>query len=218
LRIGIFITIIIILLLFPAAVFAVDVEGIQFSFGNAIILNAEPVEVSPAPTVVAPMLGVAVPMTFTDILYFEPGLRFYTTIVTLTDDNKAVPAADETAGSVSVLNCELRPEIGAIFDIGETIAIGVTGAPVLTFRIPVNAEDEENGESHKTAVSEYYYGSARFLGFYAGGFFSWAFGGHSVLRLKAGTNLPVYHLWDGDDAGFYDQLVIEPEIGMVFRF
>ena len=52
--------------------------------------------------------------------------------------------------------------------------IGVTGAPVFTFKFPVapynNATDEE-----MAIVSEYYLTSARFLSIYIGSFFSWDF-------------------------------------------
>ena len=175
-------------------------------------------EISPSPGEVASMFGISVPMTFTEILYFEPGLRFYSTTVVLDSDYKPVPAAIETRNRISVLDCELRPEIGAVFNITDKIMLGVTGAPVFTFRFPVFAYDEAAATEQKTVVREYYFSAARFLGFYAGGLFSWTFAENSALRLKIGTNLPVYHIWDAEEIAFYDQLMIEPEFGFVFRF
>lgn len=209
---------ILILALIPSAVFAFELEGVQLIGGPAVIFNAEPVENSPAPNPVILMLGASVPMTFTDILYFEPGLRFYSTRVVLDSTYKPVPAAIETRNRISVLNCELRPEVGAVFNITDNIMLGVTGAPVFTFRFPVIAYDDAVGTDQKKVVREYYFSAARFLGFYAGGMFSWTFAEDTALRLKIGTNLPVYHIWDGEEIAFYDQLMIEPEMGIVFRF
>ncbi|MDC7226214.1 MAG: hypothetical protein PQJ61_05575 [Spirochaetales bacterium] len=203
-----------------SADFNADLEGVELIVGNAIILNAEDVSVSDAPSPIKAFFGVSVPMTFTDIFYFEPGFRVYSTYVTLeTVDGefKAVPAAVDTVDRMSVFNCEIRPELGAIFHLNEKISMGITGAPVFTLRFPLTAYDEADSDD-KATIREYYYSNARFLGLWAGGFFSWSFGESTTLRLKAGTNLPVYHLWDGDDAAFYDQMIIEPEIGFVFRF
>ena len=214
-----FIAFLIILFILPSATFALELEGVQIvPFGGCLIINAEPVEVSSEPNPVKWVFGASVPMTFTDIFYFEPGLRFYGTTVTLTSDNKAVPAAEETFNRVWVLNCELRPELGAIFSIAPSMELGVTGAPQFTFRIPVGSFDNAGELGYPGLVSQYYYSAGRFLGTYFGGFFSWTFAEKSALRVKAGTNLPIYHIWDGDDAGFHDQLSIEAEIGMVFRF
>ncbi len=208
-------------IIFPAAVFSFNLEGIAINAGNAIILNGESIDISPAPAVAAPMFGVSVPMTFTDILYFEPGLRVYSTSVILAvlEDStyKPVPAAIETANRMGVLNIELRPETGAVFNIGNSIMLGVTGAPVFTFRFPLTAYEDAVDAEHRAIARQYYFSAARFLGFYAGGFFSWSYGENTALRVKVGTNLPVYHIWDGDVAGFHDQLIIEPEIGIVWR-
>jgi hypothetical protein len=209
---------VIFLLLLPSVIFAFDLEGIQLIGGKAVILNAEPVETSTSPGEAATMFGVSVPMTFTDLLYFEPGLRLYSTTVVLDSDYKPVPAAIETMNRISVLNFELRPEVGAVFNLTEHLMLGVTGAPVFTFRFPIIAYDDAADSDDKTVVREYYFSAARFLGFYAGGLLSWNFAENYALRLKIGTNLPVYHIWDDEDIAFYDQLMIEPEIGIVFRF
>ena len=212
---------VLLILIIPVTVFAVEVEGVQILAGPAFIFNGETVENSPAPPPMPFLSGISVPMTFTEVLYFEPGLRLYGTkvaLITKDDVYKAVPAAIETADRVHVLNIELRPEIGAVFNLNENIMLGVTGAPVLTFRFAYEAfDDAEDGED-MSIVNQYYLSAVRYLSIYAGGFFSWGFADNMALRLKVGTTLPVYHIWDGDDVGFYDQLSIEPEIGFVFRF
>ena len=205
-------------LIIPATAAAFELQGIHINAGKTFILNAEPIEVSPAPLPVVSTAGVSVPMKFNSILYFEPGLRFYGTNVILSAENKAVPAAEETKNRVFVLNCELRPEIGALFELGESISLGVTGAPQFTFRVPVKGFDDAETGEHKTTVRDYYFSRARFLGIYAGGLFSWNINENTAFRLKAGTNLPIYHIWDGDDSGFHDQLSIAAELGIVFRF
>ena len=215
---GAIITVLLFLLILPSAAFALQLEGVQIIGGRCIIINAEPAGVSDEPSPIVSMFGASVPMNFTDIFYFEPGLRLYGTTVTVTGDGKAVPAAVETLNRVTVLNLELRPELGAIFHVAEKISLGVTGAPQFTFRIPVTAYDDAEELEYPSLVGQYYHSAGRFFGIYLGGFFSWDFGERSTLRVKAGTNLPVYHIWDGDDAGFHDQLSIEPEIGMIFRF
>ena len=218
-RFRVIIIAVLLLIILPAAAFCFELEGIQIiPFGSAIIINAEPIETSDAPSPIVWMPGVSVPMRFTDIFYFEPGLRFYVTTVTAAADGTVVFAAEETANRLWVMNCELRPELGAIFHLNDAISLGVTGAPQFTFRFPIKPFDDAEELGYPALVNQYYYGAGRFLGLYLGGFFSWNFGENFTLRVKAGTNLPIYHLWDGDDAGFSNYLSIEPEIGMVFRF
>ena len=208
-------------LFFPAAASAFELDGITAVAGKTIILNAEPVTLSAGPAPVASMLGITVPMRFTEIFYFEPGLRVYGTKVELIEKDgvyKAVPAALETGDRNNVLNFELRPELGALFRPWEKITFGVTGAPVFTFRFPGTAFDDAEELGYPEIVRRYYFSKLRFLGIYAGGFMGWDFGKNTSLILKAGTNLPVYHIWDGDTAGFYDQLAIQPELGFHWRF
>ncbi len=202
--------------------FAFDLEGVELVLGEAVILNGEPVETSPVSLLVSPVLGASVPMRFTDMLYFEPGLRVYgfdqSVIYILDTDGKPVPAARETRNRIEVINFEIRPEIGAIFDLSEKISLGITVAPEITFRLPFAAYDDALGSDQPDTVLNYFLSDGRFFGAYAGGFFSWNFGEGNTFRLKAGTNLPVYHIWDGNDAGFHDQMVLEPEIGFIFLF
>jgi len=202
----------------PQLLSAYELEGLQFNMGNALILNAEPVSVSPAPSQTAALLGVSVPMRFTDIFYFEPGLRFFAMNVLLYQATyKPVPAAIETKDRVAVLGCEVRPEVGAVFDIAEGLELGITGAPVFMLRFPITAYDDA-GETEKTAIQSYYFSSARFLSLYVGGFLTWDFSENAALKIKIGTDLPVYHFWDGEDIAFYDQLIFTPELALLWRF
>ncbi|MBI9107279.1 MAG: hypothetical protein JEZ04_11100 [Spirochaetales bacterium] len=206
------------LIIIPQLLTAFSLEGIQFNTGNAIILNAEDVSISPAPTQSAALLGVSVPMMFTDILYFEPGIRLYAFNVILEATKyKPVPAAVETRDRVSVLGCEIRPEIGAVFKISESIELGVTGAPVVLLRFPIQANDDA-GDEEKTTILNYYFSSLRFLSFYTGGFFTWNFSENIALKLKIGTDIPIYHIWDGEVIAFYDQMIIVPELCFFWRF
>lgn len=215
-KLSLIIFIIVIPQLLPAL--DLDLEGIQFNSGTAIILNAEDITVSPAPFQVCSLLGVSVPMKFGDVLYFEPGLRiFFMNVLLDSDTYKPVPAAIETKDRISVINIEIRQEIGAEFDISETMHFGLTGAPNIMLRFPLTAFDDA-GETEKTAVLEYYFSSLRFLDIYAGVFWAWDFADNMVLKLKAGTDIPIYHIWDGDDADFYDQMRITPELSFLWRF
>jgi hypothetical protein len=80
------------------------------------------------------------------------------------------------------------------------------------------APHDASGEAEMSIVGNYYFGSARFLALYAGGFFTWYAAENTALRLKIGTDLPVYHLWDGAGDAFYDQLTITPELGIIWKF
>ena len=207
---------------FPFSLSAFQFEGLTAAAGTSVILNAEPVDVSPAPAVTASVFGISASMLFTDVFYFEPGLRFYGTRVILVtkDDNtyKAVPAAIETRDRMGVLNIEFRPELGAQFRPNDSILLGLTAAPVFTFRLPITSYDDAAALGSPAIVREYYFSKARFFGLYAGLFFGWNFGENTSFIIKAGTNVPIYHFWDGDSAAFYDQLAIQPEIGMRWRF
>lgn len=206
----------------PLAGFSFDLEGASFIGGNAIILNAEPVEISPAPGVWTGFSGVSVPMLFTNIFFFEPGLRLYGTRVILAETDlglyKAVPAALETENRMWVLNIDIRPELGVQFRPGEKIFLGITAAPAITLRFPLLSYDDASELGHPGIIRQYYFSKVRYLSLYAGAFFGWRFSENNSLIIKAGTNLPVYHLWDEDPAAFYDQLAIMPEIAIRKRF
>ncbi len=197
-----------------------DVEGISVFVGKAVILNGEESSVSAAPHPVETLVGVSFPMSIGPRLYLDPGLRFYGTTAAVVNKGgkyKLVPAPIEGNNRMWVLNIELRPEIGALFRLNDVICFGVTGAPVFTFRLPVFSYDSAAELGYPAIAAGYYLGAARFLGIYAGGSFCWDFSESFSLLIRVGTNLPVYRLWDGDEAAFYDQLIISPELGFTIR-
>ena len=209
------------LILVPGFVCAFELQGLQFGLGNVVVLNAEPVTVSPAPSPSAAMLGFSVPMMITDLFYFEPGLRVFALNVVLNVQEsgtyKPVPAAIETPDRIGVLAMELRPEFGLLFSPDSSIDLGVTIAPVVMMKFPLTATDSA-GETEMTAVREYYFSGGRYLNLYAGAFFGWNVYDDLSLRIKVGTDLPIYHLWDGEEIAFYDQMMIMPEISLLWRF
>ncbi|MDC7124400.1 MAG: hypothetical protein PQJ46_02455, partial [Spirochaetales bacterium] len=171
-----------------------------------------------APGLITQFFGVSVPMMFNSVLYFEPGIRLYASNVVLDSDNRAVLSAVETAYRISLLNCEIRPEIGALFNLSDKISLGITGAPLFTFRIPIVAHDYDDGSEAMSTVGQYFLAKARFLSLYAGGLLVWHATEKVSLEVKLGTSLPFYHFWDGEDSAFYNWLSIEPEVGFIFSF
>ena len=179
-------------------------------------MNAEPVTSSSAPSPTASLIGVSFPMTVGDILYLEPGIRTFAFNVVLNDKNKPVPAAIETANRIGILGLEIRPEIGMIFKPDESMSFGFSVAPSVILRFPIVATGSA-GATEMNTVRDYYFSKARYFNIYGGAFFGYSFYENLDFKVKLGTNFPVYHLWDGEQIAFYDQLLITPEIALVWR-
>ena len=162
-------------------------------------------------------LGAALPMVLNEKYEFRPELTlFYFDYVWDSESERAVPAAIETADRISVFHFFVSPAFSRLFPLDEKIVLGISASPSFLFRLPLIASD--NGEDYRRDISGYLYSAGRFFYPSFGGFFRWQFAEKTALDVSAGICLPLFHLWDGSEEPFNDQMIINFNAGFLFSF
>ncbi len=170
-----------------------------------------------APSPLLDTIGVAVPFAITPALSFAPELDITGTQYQLqvySDPTRAVPTEIEFANSVWYLGLLLDLPLRYSFPLSKQTAIGVGVSPAFMLRIPTVSWG--TGGADAGVMSGYFYSKLRFFYPSAQVFFDWQVLSGLALEFRLRGFFPIFHLWDGEGLPFWDQMMIDGNIG--FRF
>jgi hypothetical protein len=236
----------ILFLMLPASapvVFGLDLPGIDISGGPLWIGNGAGIERSytdengdtvrndnpatepeggPSPLLMAG--GVGLPLEFTDLLSLEPELSFFGTQYQLADQAatdgstvpKAVPTEIEYAASLWVLTVMVNVPFRLTFHPVDKISLGGGIHTALLFRIPTLGWGGDDLD--RASIAAYFYKKLRFYYPGAGFFLNWKFSERLGFHFRLAALFPIFHLWDGENIKFYDQLMLLGRVGLRFYF
>ncbi len=214
------IIVIVFILLASAAVSAIQLPGIDLSGGLIWIGNAEE-EGGPSPLL--GIWGVGLPLQFSPLFSIEPELSMFGTQYQLMSDGiKAVPTEIEYADSLWTLILSLDVPFRFTFYLNEALSLGPAAHAVFVFRIPMKGWGEASAQTgdpeHRKAISTYFYSNASFLYPGVGFFFNWKIFESLGFHFRLLSLFPLFHLWDGENAPFWDQMGISARVGVRFYF
>lgn len=234
------------LLLFTAAashLFGLELPGIDISGGPLWIGNGAGIERSytdengetvpgdnpdtepeggPSPLLIA--CGIGLPLEFSDLLSLEPELSFFGTQYQLADQAavegttipKAVPTEIEYASSLWVLTVMLDVPFRITFHPGDNLSIGGGIHTTFLFRIPTVGWGGDDLD--RASIAAYFYKKMRLYYPGAGFFLNWKFSERIGFHVRLLGLFPLFHLWDGENIKFYDQLMLSGRVGFRFYF
>jgi hypothetical protein len=166
-----------------------------------------------APSPVLGVWGAAAGFRMSDNLFFLPEIGFYG-LDYFYRDGKALPAEIEYADAVGTLVVLLDAVLAWNFPLrDERLAVKAGTGPALSFKIPV----VPHGDAPTGEVVSYFLQNLRFLHWEIKGVFEWDISKSLGLSVRLRTLLPVYRLWDGEGAPFYDGLLAGAGIGLRIR-
>jgi hypothetical protein len=200
------------LFLLPAGLFAIHIESINAVGSITNLINAEE-EGAPGPLM--PGAGGGIQLNISSNFYAVPALSLQGTQYQLAEDGiKAVPTEVEYRDSVWVLFVLLDPAIGYKWQYNQKLSQGVSFSPVFLFRAPLLHYGAVTDDL--AAITNYLYGDGRFFYPAFGTDLFWKSSENLSLVLHVKLLLPWFHLWDGENSGFVDQMMIQTALGLRF--
>jgi hypothetical protein len=196
-------------LLLAAVMPLAALDKIRIDAGLVYQVNSEE---DSAPSPLMPAAGIVLPWKAFGRLPGEIGFLTFGTYYRLEGD-RALPAEQEHRDFwVQGIMAGLR--LGPEFAVGEKLTLGLQGGLSLLLRLPVplaGAAGDFGG------LASYFYGGFRLLYPEAGLFAELPIRERLSLRLSARAGIPIFHLWDGEDVPFTDQLLAGLLLGFVWR-
>ena len=162
-----------------------------------------------APSPLLNTLGVSIPFLGGDNpLYWEASLLFFNThyqhSIGANGMDRFTPAEIEKADSLWTLGLILDTRFGYALKLGDTVRIGGAAGLAAVFRLPLIAI-EQGGEYQGPAMS---YFLTRFLYPELEIAVHWDILKSMGLAIAVRGLFPLFHIWDGENLPFFDQMMI----------
>ncbi|MCF7928935.1 MAG: hypothetical protein K9L68_08490 [Spirochaetales bacterium] len=213
-----FSVIIALLLLFSsaAAVSSLTVDALEAEYGLLWLGKYEggDYQSSSTPSPILNTLGLTVPLDFENGFLLQPGLKVFGTDYLYTG-SRAVPAGIEDKDAFYVLAMLLKTPIVFDFPLNENLVLSGEAGPSFLLRVPLVAYDA--GESMRSDMTSYLFGSLRFLYPELGFSMRWKLNRSIALGFRTEFYPPVFHFWDGEDVPFYDQMMVDALMTLRFN-
>ncbi len=183
----------------------VDIDGGLMWIGNSSSEGA--------PSPVLSTIGVALPMYLTSRLSIAPELDFFGTQYQLSSDGtRAIPTEIETGSQVWCAIFLLDFPVRYDFPLSKILTLGVGASPSLLLRVPVFPYG--SGQDEEGTMLSYFYGLGRFFYPTAESYLDYQILPKVAVEIRLKAFIPLFHLWDGEDLPFWDQLMIAGNVGL----
>lgn len=209
-------SVIVALIFFSASLFCIPFSSVDIIGGVLWIGNGErPDETTGAPSPIDQEIGVSMPLQLSPYFVIDPGIYYYGLEYGYDEGPRPRPVQIENR-EMYVMNWIADVSLLAPFNITDVLTISPGVSVSSVFRIPlITAPGEEDSSSE---MNSYFYGNTRY--FFPGVCvkLNWRFSKKFGFIAKAGTRLPVFHLWDGESVPFYDQMHAYLDLGFSYSF
>lgn len=200
-----------IFLLFPIFT-ASTLDWLGLDASLIVLINTDE---NSAPSPFLNTFGMSLPFLYNDTpLYWESSLLLFGTHyqhsfegnVDAADSSRPLftPAEIEKANSLWVLGVLLDTRFGYLFELNDRIRLGGSGGLAFVFRLPLLAI--EDGDQYRGAAFGYFF--TRFLYPEVELAFHWDVLDTLGLSLTVRGLFPLFHLWDGEQVSFADQMMV----------
>jgi hypothetical protein len=206
----------VLLLAVPLCAFALTLTQVSVEPGLLAIGNTDEPSSGPTPILLTQSLGASFPLAIGGPFFLEPSAILYGTWYEYTG-TRAVPGARESGNSFFVLGTLLAVRAGAAFPVSSKVSLGASAGLDLLVRIPLDLESGAAARADDRRASlGYFYGMARFLYPETSLFCAWRLTDRFGLAFTVRAMHPVFHLWDGENLSYLDQLMIAGQVGFTY--
>lgn len=199
---------------------ALSIPGIDL-FGGLVFVGNGNAEGGPSPLL--GYWGVGMPVRINENMYFGPELGMFSTQYQLTSDgSKAVPTEVEFADSLWMISLLLDASFRYLFEVSDTLLLGPSAHLGFIFRIPILgyglAAGDSSDPTYGSSIVSYFYSQVRFFLPGVGFRLYWDLFERLGFLFRLTGYFPIFHLWDGEGAPFYDQMIVSGTVGVRFKF
>jgi hypothetical protein len=194
--------------------YSITFSEVYVNPGLVMVFTTDPAA-APSPIVVT--IGVSVPMEISSLFFIETGLDIFGVNYRYTD-TRAVPATIEHADGFFTPSFLIGVQAGIRYPLTETLVIGGTAGADILIRFPLElVNDSSESIADRDPAMEYFYGSLRFLYPETRIFLRWQAVEQLGLVFSVRALYPVFHLWDGENLPFLDQLMLAGSLGFAIK-
>ena len=198
----------------PSA-FGVSLRGVDVNPGLVMVFTTDPLA---APSPIVATIGASMPIDITDLFFVEPAIDVFGVNYRYTD-TRAVPATMEAGDGFFTACILIGAQAGARYPLTKVLEIGGTVGADFLIRFPlelVNTGAESVADRDPSL--EYFYGALRFIYPETRVFLRWQVVEQLGLVFSVRAFYPIFHIWDGENLPFLDQLMIAGSLGFSIRF
>lgn len=156
-------------------------------------------------------LSVAVPLYFTESIYFNPGLAFSGKSWQWVEQNGWAMPVDPMWQDLYVMSFDLDLPFGYQLNF-DKFSASVFGGPSFHFRIPLWGANQ----SERDNMTSYFLSEGRFINLNAGLSFLVPISETMLINIKGETSIPFYNIWNSVDLPFSDGLSVSLTAGVRF--
>ncbi len=196
------------LALVPAFAFPYTLTELDINAGLLFIGSAPPAGYGTA-SPITQTLGVSFLLESDGPWFLIPSIEFLGTYYEWTG-SRAVPTGYEVGTGVLTFGSLLSLQAGVFYPVTKGLEVGGAVGLAAFLRFPA---ESQNSAADTGSGLTYFYGEGRFLYPEASLFTKWHVADGVTLVFTLRGTYPIFHLWDGENLPFYDQLLAGFDLG-----
>ncbi|MBN1647270.1 MAG: hypothetical protein JW874_04490 [Spirochaetales bacterium] len=166
-----------------------------------------------APYVFTNGLGTGITLAFNKSIALEPALDIFTSYYGFNADDRPLPV-DESERYIYMVQLIIDPAFVFRIHFTKDLMLKLLAAPSFIISFPLRSWDDGNERYDETFT--YLYGKLRFLEPMIGAAIQYQITTKIALEFKAKCYFPLFHIWDGEDLQFQDQMRLALSLGFQF--
>jgi hypothetical protein len=165
------------------------------------------------------LVGLSIPLRLGNVFFFEPMIEGFSMYYEWVDSAAvAIPSDQESELGFFTLGSLISLHAGVEFPVSAAISLGGSLGVDFLLRLPIALpSDQPASVAGRELAPGFFYGMGRF--FYPETRFILRWKLSDMLTATAGLRAfyPLFHLWDGAGASFFDQLMFAGGLGIAIR-
>ena len=203
--------------LFLAVPLYANTSGIdRISIDSGLIFIGNSAQDS-APSPVLRTIGANIPLFRSGLFVISTGLQFWGSYYAY-NGQRALPQEMEAPGDLWnwILASMLDSRFGLEYPFNEKLTIGSDAGLSFLLRFPIVSSEAANPD--RLPVMQYFFSKGRFLYPETSIYLIWNVYKKVGVSFTVKSYYPVFHLWDGENLPFYDELLITGLLSFIIRF
>ena len=202
-----------VLLFFAVNAYASGIDRISIDTGLIYIGNSD---TDSAPSPILSTLGVHIPVFRRNLFVISTGILFWGNYYAY-NGLRALPQEMEAPGDLWnwTLASMIDSKFGIEYPFNDTLTIGSDLGLSFLLRFPIVSSKKAGADS--ASVLKYFFSAGRFFYPETSIYLIWNRFKRWSVAFTVTSYYPVFHLWDGENLPFYDQLLVTGLLSFIIK-